>query len=222
MLVVFVFLLGGTFGGAAVAIDSSVKEVIMPFPHLLGDPADRVAEEEAGTASVSGYESRFAAYLMTHNIRVSILAFVLGIAAGIFTLIMVFYNGVILGAVVVDYLLAGQGRFLTGWLLPHGSVEIPAILFAAQAGMLLARAVLIREGRLSLPARLRAVRGDVLTLMGGVAVLLVWAGIVEAFFSQYHEPALPYEVKILFGVVQSIGLVLMLALAGRRNREEEA
>jgi hypothetical protein len=32
--------------------------------------------------------------------------------------------------------------------------------------------------------------------------MLVWAGLVEAFFSQYHAPVLPYELKIGFGVLE--------------------
>jgi len=38
----------------------------------------------------------------------------------------------------VDYIRAGQTKFLVGWLLPHGSFEIPAILIAGQAGLILA------------------------------------------------------------------------------------
>ena len=38
--------------------------------------------------------------------------------------------------------------------------------------------------------------------IGGVAVFLVWAGIVESFFSQYHEPILPYWLKITFGIAE--------------------
>ena len=43
---------------------------------------------------------------------------------------------------------------------------------------------------------------------------LVWAGIVEAFFSQYHAPVLPYAVKIGFGMLEIVLLTLYLALAG--------
>ena len=39
---------------------------------------------------------------------------------GVGTIIMLFYNGVILGAVAVDYIRAGQTKFLLGWLMPHG------------------------------------------------------------------------------------------------------
>jgi hypothetical protein len=48
----------------------------------------------------------------------------------------------------------------------------------------------------------------------GVAVLLVWAGLVEAFLSQYHEPVIPYSVKICFGLVELALLILFLSKAG--------
>jgi len=54
-----------------------------------------------------------------------------------------------------------------------------------------------------------------------VAVLLVWAGLVEAFFSQYHEPVLPYWVKITFGLIELAALSLFLAKSGSRSEREE-
>jgi len=51
---------------------------------------------------------------------------------------------------------------------------------------------------------------DFLHIAGGCAVLLIWAGLVEAFFSQHHEPALPYVVKSLFGLAQLLFLVVFM------------
>jgi hypothetical protein len=45
--------------------------------------------------------------------------------------------------------------------------------------------------------------------------MLVWAGVVEAFFSQFHEPILPYELKIAFGLIELALLALYLGWAGR-------
>ncbi|MDX1709011.1 MAG: stage II sporulation protein M, partial [Desulfobacterales bacterium] len=59
-------------------------------------------------------------------------------------------------------------------------------------------------------------------LICGVALMLVWAGIVEAFFSQYHEPVLPYTFKIAFGCVELSILVLYLGLAGRKKSSKSA
>ncbi len=45
--------------------------------------------------------------------------------------------------------------------------------------------------------------------------MLIWAGIVEAFVSQYHQPVLPYALKIGFGVCELAGLTAFLTWAGR-------
>jgi hypothetical protein len=49
--------------------------------------------------------------------------------------------------------------------------------------------------------------------------MLVWAGIIEAFFSQYHEPVMPYHIKIVFGVFELIILTLFLGRSGRRKEK---
>jgi uncharacterized membrane protein SpoIIM required for sporulation len=119
-------------------------------------------------------------------------------------------------------MLDGQTVFLIGWLLPHGSFEIPAILIGGQAGLVLARALIGWGTRDGIRTRLRLVVPDLATLIGGVALMLVWAGIVEAFFSQYHAPILPYWVKILFGSAELIFLTAFLLLCGRRSKATTA
>lgn len=215
-----IMLAGCLFGGIALVADPEAKAVLMPFEHLQTDPADRVAEEEAGAGQEEDGQTgktTFSAYLMTHNTRVSIFVLALGMTWGVGTVLLLFSNGVMLGAVAADYLRAGQSAFLAGWLLPHGVVEIPSILLAGQAGLMLAGALLGRSDALPVGRRLQAVVPDVVTLIGGVAVLLVWAGLVEAFFSQYHEPVIPYAAKIAFGLVELTLLVLFLKFAGRRE-----
>ena len=68
--------------------------------------------------------------------------------------------------------------------------------------------------------RLRQIAPDVVTLIGGIAIMLVWAGIIEAFFSQYHEPLLPYWVKISFGLVEIAFLYWFLSRCGKSKTEE--
>jgi uncharacterized membrane protein SpoIIM required for sporulation len=206
---------GCAFGGLALAFDPDAKQALMPFSHLLGDPAKRVAEEENATRDrLAGHKTSFSAQLMTHNTQVSIFTLALGMTWGVGTIIMLFYNGVILGAVAVDYVQAGQTKFLLGWLMPHGVIEIPAILIAGQAGLLLAFALIGRGQRTPLRTRLREIAGDLTTLIFGVGLMLVWAGFIEAFLSQYHEPLIPYAAKIAFGCVELILLFLFLAKSG--------
>jgi uncharacterized membrane protein SpoIIM required for sporulation len=131
-----------------------------------------------------------------------------------------FYNGVILGAIAYDYIHGGEAIFLMGWLLPHGVIEIPAILVGGQTGLVIAHALIGWGSRISRAERLRAISRDVVTLAAGAALMLVWAGIVEAFLSQYHEPVISYGTKIAFGLIEAALLTLFLARAGSNAKEE--
>ncbi len=215
-------LAGCALGGGAVYFDSTAKYDLLPFGHGEMSPSQRVQEEEQERGEhLEGQKTRFASMLMTHNIKVSVFTMALGIGWGFGTLVLLFYNGVILGGIAVDYIRAGESVFLAGWLLPHGSVEIPAILIAGQAGLVLGAAVIGWGSSAGLRERLRAVGADVMTLILGVMVLLVWAGIVEAFFSQYHEPVVPYALKIAFGSLQLFVLFAYLLKSGIRRAVKE-
>ena len=219
-LSVAVTAVGMIFGGLAVAFDPASKPVILPemFANHTGDPAERVAKEESDRhgLSAAGLTS-FSAQLMVNNILCSIKALAFGVTYGVGTLVLLFYNGVIIGLISVDYVMAGQTVFLLGWLLPHGVIEIPAVFIAGQAGLVLAGALIGWGQRTTIRARLRAIAPDLTTLISGVALMLVWAGLVEAFFSQYHAPVLPYWVKISFGCTELALLILFLGRCGRNK-----
>lgn len=212
---------GALLGAILLSVNPDAKRHLLPFGHGEMNPSQRVAEEEEGEPDVAGHEAPFSARLMAHNTRVSILVIALGLTWGIGTLFLLFYNGAILGGICLDYILAGEGEFLAAWLLPHGSTEIPAILLAGQAGIALGGALIGWGDRTPLAGRVRAVMPDLLTIFFGVVILLVWAGIVEAFLSQYHQPQVPYWAKIAFGLVELLALVAWFSLAGRK-REESA
>jgi len=214
---------GFLFGGFAISFDPDAKEIILPFAHLQGDPSERVVhEEKAEDDQLQGIKMTGAAWYMTHNTKVSVFVMALGITWGIGTLILLFYNGIILGAVALDYVLAHETEFLVAWLFPHGVVEIPAVLLAGQAGFVLAYALIGWGERVSLRMRLRKISKDLITLISGVALMLIWAGFVESFISQYHEPVLPYSFKIGFGVVELIVLTLFLSISGRNIKRKHA
>lgn len=220
-LALAITIAGSVFGGLAITLDPEAKEALMPFSQLLINPSERVAQEETATVDrLKGTKAIFSSYLMTHNTKVAIFCMASGITWGIGTIILLFTNGVMLGAVALDYILSGEAVFLMGWLLPHGVIEIPAILLAGQAGLLLAGAVIGRGASTSLRNRLCSISGDLVTLIFGAAIMLVWAGIIEGFFSQYHEPVIPYSVKIGFGMVELILLVLFLLRSGKDTVKE--
>lgn len=220
LLAVALTLAGSAFGGIATFFDPAAKEVLMPFDGLQGDPGERVHHDEsAPNPALAGHRGTFSAQLMTHNTRVAIFTLALGITWGIGPALLLFYNGVILGSVALDYARAGYSVFLLGWLLPHGVIEIPAILIAGQAGFVLAGALIGRGDGKPRQARLREIGPSIVTLAAGAGVLLIWAGLVESFISQFHQPVIPYAAKIAFGLVELALLCAFLALAGRSQGE---
>lgn len=214
-----VLIVGALFGGFAIAFDPEAKQTVMPemFSSHLGDPTERVRrEEQSKQTPTAGQLTPFSTMLMTHNIRQAINALALGMTFGLGTLVVLFYNGVILGLIGVDYVAAGQTKFLLAWLMPHGVIEIPAFLIAGQTGLVLANALIGWGKRERLAQRFRSVAPDLVTLIFGVGLMLIWAGLIEAFLSQYHEPVIPYSAKIVFGVIELVMLILFLARSGRK------
>jgi uncharacterized membrane protein SpoIIM required for sporulation len=211
-------LAGMAFGALALGVDPAAKRVLIPFEHLSGDPAERVRQEEGGESrDADGHRAAFSSALVTHNVRVAVFAFALGGTAGAGTAVLLFHNGVVLGAIGFDYVRAGQTPFLLGWLLPHGTVEIPAFLLAGQAGLVLGASLLGRSSRLPLAARLRGVLPDLVAILALVVALLSWAAIIESYLSQHHEPTLPYGMKAGFGLLEGVLLAAFLLRAGRER-----
>ena len=219
-LAALITLLGCTFGGLAVHYDPAAVDVLLSADYLR-DPGQRVHEEEQGEGhhqNSTQTEAAFSAHLIRHNIQVALLTAALGVTFGIGTALLLFENGVLLGAVAVHYAQQGFGLFMTAWLLPHGVFEIPSILIAGQAGFYLARLLLHRREDRNLRQSMR----EWLVLVAGLAMMLVWAGLMEAFFSQHHAPVLPYSFKIAIAAAELVLLTIFLLLIGRRQPSPEA
>jgi uncharacterized membrane protein SpoIIM required for sporulation len=120
--------------------------------------------------------------IITNNVRVAIACFAGGIFLGVGSLIMVGFNGLAIGASAGHFANVGLLGYLLEFILGHGLLELFAIWVAGAAGFLLGRSVvdpgeLQRSDALVLSGR-RAVR-----MVGGAAVLLVVAGLIEGFVS---------------------------------------
>jgi len=76
--------------------------------------------------------------LFFHNLRAVAGSIIFGAALGIFPVIGMVINGALLG-VVMGFAAAGRASFLTivAGILPHGIIEIPALVIGAGAGLYL-------------------------------------------------------------------------------------
>jgi uncharacterized membrane protein SpoIIM required for sporulation len=213
------FLAGVLFGSIAVLIDPANGERLVPSEFFTESPRERVEKIERNEERIDNVEKAvlFGASLYTHNIKVSFLAFSLGALTIVMGIVILFYNGVILGAIGTLYVLDGVSVFFFGWVGPHGALELPAIIFGGAAGLVVGRALLM-PGNLSRGASLRRVLPSVWRMIIGAALVLVFAGIIEGSFSQFSSKTIPYVLKIAVAVLLFLGLTTYLFL--RRTGEE--
>ncbi len=215
------FLVGVAFGFGAVLLDPCNARDLTPPQFFTQSPGERVKKIEAGEERIDTIEkaAAFGAFLFTHNIQVSFLAFSLGALTILGGVCILFFNGAILGAVAASYYLDGVTTFFAAWVGPHGALELPAIVFAGAAGLKAGTAILL-PGNLSRAASIRAAFPAVWRMMLAVAMILVAAGLIEGSFSQFSVKAVPYAVKI--AVAGVLFAMLMAYLFFRRVTREEA
>ncbi|MBI5543826.1 MAG: stage II sporulation protein M [Deltaproteobacteria bacterium] len=213
------FLGGGLFGYVAMQLDPASAIFLVPGDHQSLDPDKRVSQEAQGSEGHSANEqTAFASFLFTHNIQVAFLAFALGLTLGIGTAILLFVNGIFLGALAVAYESKGHTAWFWAWILPHGVPEISAICLAGAAGLILGRAM-VAPGSRSRADALRFEARLAVRLVLGTLPIFVVAGIIEGTISQIHEPHLPSVVKLAFAGTMAVLLALYLLRSGREDPE---
>lgn len=127
--------------------------------------------------------SLFATQLFSNNSQVSILAFALGFAFGIPSLLLLVHNMAMLGAMLWLYHGAGLLTDFAGWLAVHGTTELFAIMLAGAAGLHIGRSLAFPGNRPVLQATAEAGRRAAL-VMTGVVLMLIVAALLEGFARQ--------------------------------------
>jgi uncharacterized membrane protein SpoIIM required for sporulation len=172
-------------------------------------------------AQFSGSElGNFASFLMTHNARIGLLCFMLGIVFGVPVIYLLFQNGAVLGAFSALYVSRDLGVELYSWLLPHGITEILAVLVCGAAGLYIAESVVFpgEHSRLGNLARRGRIAGAVAL---GAVLMFVIAGLIEGIFRQTVQ-----SISVRYAVATGTAIFWMLylgvwgSLVGRNHREE--
>ncbi len=182
-IALFVMVSGAIVGWLLVAQDTDWYYRLMPAGLAGGRVPGASRETLMETLQVeesSGGLSAFAAYLFSNNAGVCILAFALGFAFGIPSLLLLIHNMAMLGAIV--WLFAGQdlGWEFGAWLSVHGTTELFGILLAGAAGLHIGRSMAFPGERSILDAASQAGRRSAVVMVG-VVLMMVVAALLEAF-----------------------------------------
>jgi uncharacterized membrane protein SpoIIM required for sporulation len=155
----------------------------------------------------------FAAFLFQNNARIGILCFALGFAAGAPTVFLLFYNGMMLGAMAALYESRAMGLEFWAWVLPHGVTELGAVCLCGMAGLVLGAAVVFPGERSRIQNLILRGREVAMLVIGTVGMFFL-AALIEGFFRQLvHSVAIRWSVA--FGTL--VFWVFYFLRAGRER-----
>jgi uncharacterized membrane protein SpoIIM required for sporulation len=158
-------------------------------------------------------QAAFASSIYTHNIAVTFMTFAGGLALGAGTLVMLAYNGLLLGVLAGLTLQAGTFSVFVRYIVPHGLLELSCISIAGVAGLRLAGALIDPGVRPRGEALRTEARGAVVMVLA-TAPWLVLAGLTEGFVT---PRALPLAAALALGCSLAGIYWSLVLLAGRRG-----
>jgi len=121
--------------------------------------------------------------IFSNNIEASLILFLGGASFGIFTILIMSLNGIVIGAIMEIVLKDHSPAFVAAAILPHGIFEIPGFVLAGALGIMLSQA-LVNEYYGQGDAASEAARLSRLFLLL-VLPLITVAAIVEAFITPH-------------------------------------
>ena len=203
-----VFLAGGVAGLLATLYNPSFQLQVLG-PTMV----ETIERHKMWTHSVVAIKPVAGSAIMTNNLSVTFMTFAMGITAGLGTLYMLFFNGLLLGVIGTACWLNQMSLQLWSFVVSHGVLELPAIFIAGGAGLRVAQGLLF-PGLLSRKDSVQAAGAEAIQLLLGTIPMLVIAGILEAFLSPTSEPVL-----LKFSVGSGLFVLLVLYLSSAKMRD---
>jgi uncharacterized membrane protein SpoIIM required for sporulation len=157
--------------------------------------------------------AQFSTEVMVNNIMVSVLVLAGGMLLGVGTVVVLVANGLNLGVAVGLFAAAGQQAKFWGLLLPHGLLELTAVIIAGGAGLALGWAV-IAPGDRSRGRALAAAAQRSLTVVLGLASAFVVAALIEGFVT---GSTVSTALRVGVGATVEIGFLGYLYVFGHRG-----
>lgn len=159
--------------------------------------AGRESYDDLGYSA--GQQGAIATNIFINNIRVSFLAFAMGLTCCIGTVGLLIFNGALLGVVAGLATTAGHGDVAFTLVVAHGVLELSIIVVAATAGMRMGWA-LIDPGLRTRGAALREEALAAIEIVIGTVPLFILAGLIEGFFTPAgFGPVWAGAVGLFFG-----------------------
>jgi uncharacterized membrane protein SpoIIM required for sporulation len=180
----------------------------------VGPEAARAAyvDEEFEAYYSSESAGQFATAVLVNNIRVSFMAYILGVFLGVGSVAILAYNGANVGVALALFAAAGQQPRFWGLILPHGLLELSAVVVAGAAGTAMGWALVAPGDRSRGRAFTESARRSVVVVLG-LMVAFVVAGLIEGFVT---PSTLPTAARVGLGLAVELAFVTYVVGFGRR------
>lgn len=195
------FAVGMLLSLALVLTDINTAKFFLPEQYINSAGASRDANAQWNYPLMSSQ-------IMVNNILVSLRAFVFGITLGLGTIYVLFFNGAMLGSLTGLMYLKGNPLQYWSLILPHGVIELTAIFISGAAGLLIAKSMLLPGEHSRKDAIVKGAK-QAASLLLGVVLMLVIAGIIEGFFTPLNIPEVS---KLVFAGVTAVVLGAYFAI----------
>jgi uncharacterized membrane protein SpoIIM required for sporulation len=206
-----VFLASAGIGALITLRDPDFKSSILN-PRIV----ESIERREMWTHSIIAIKPLASSAIMTNNISVSFTTFAMGITAGIGTLYMLFFNGLMIGVIGAACQTSGMSVSLWSFIAPHGALELPAIFIAGGAGLKIAQGLLF-PGVLPRKDSLVQAGRQSISLVLGTIPLLVIAGVIEAFVSPTN-----LAIPLKFAMSAALFALLLFYLFGSNKNATDS
>lgn len=124
--------------------------------------------------------------ITVNNIRVALMAFTLGILAGIGTVYVLMQNAIMLGA--FQYFFYENGMFWesarTIWI--HGTIEISVIIIAGCAGLVVGKSILFPQTYTRLASFIKGIKNGLKIVLSTIPFFII-AGFLEGFVTRQTQ-----------------------------------
>lgn len=152
-------------------------------------------------------------HYISHNISIGFRTFAGGLLFGVGALLALFYNGAVIGSVAGHLSHAPYAGAFWPFVAGHSSWELTAIVLCGAAGLMLG-AKLLKPGPYRRLDALRRSAPEALQLVLGAALMLVFAAVIEAFWSA--QP-LPLAIKYGFSLANWALVLLYFCTSGKNS-----
>ncbi|MDA8017716.1 MAG: stage II sporulation protein M [Thermoanaerobaculia bacterium] len=204
------FAVAALFGFTLTTMEPALASTFLPLVYLEGLEQGKLWTESIFAIAPG---SILSGQIATNNLSVALTAWAGGALAGLGSLWVTLFNGLMLGSVFAATARYGLADRLFEFIAAHGPLELSLIIVSAGAGLHLGRAM-ISAGDEPRGQRLRKAAIDSLLVVLGCLPWILVLGFVEGYISPRDE--IDASAKLVVGLLLEAAFLAWAVLPGRK------